>query len=156
MKESFPKSEIRSYLGQKKLLKDNRYKIYCEYKNDEIIAFLCVWDLEGVYFLEHFAVSKEYRNRGIGSNLIKKVCESLQGRIFLEVELPESDLQKRRIEFYKRCGFFYNAYEYFQPSFGKDLPAIPLKIMTYCKQINFEEFLEIKKKVYKEVYGQKI
>ena len=154
MEQGFPKSEIRSFSGQKALLKDSRYKIYCEYDNEEIIAFIAVWDLCEYKFLEHFAVHPSYRGMGIGSKLLKEVISSLSGLCFLEVEPPISELQKRRVEFYKRQGFFINVYQYFQPAFSKTLPAVPLKIMTYGKEIDEKEFLKIKNLVYKEVYHQ--
>ena len=105
-------------------------------------------------FLEHFAVHPSYRGMGIGSKLLKEVISSLSGLCFLEVEPPISELQKRRVEFYKRQGFFINVYQYFQPAFSKTLPAVPLKIMTYGKEIDEKEFLKIKNLVYKEVYHQ--
>ena len=154
MKKSFPTSEIRSFKGQKELLKDDRYTIYCSYDEDKVIGVLCVWSLNGFFFLEHFAVHPDYRNKGVGTKLIKEVCEKLNGFVFLEVEPPETLIQKRRVDFYKRLGFFINDYEYFQPSFGKDLPAVPLKIMTYGKEVNMDEFLKIKEVVYREVYHQ--
>lgn len=156
MKQSFPKSEIRSLRGQKALLKDERYKIYCQKEKGEIIGFLCVWNLENYYFLEHFAVKESHRNKGVGKQILSEVVKGLNGIVFLEVEPPETLLQKRRVEFYIRQGFFINDYEYCQPAFSKTLPAVPLKIMTYGREITREEFLMVKSKIYKEVYHQKV
>ena len=154
MEQSFPKSEIRSFDGQRALLKEDRYKIYCEYEKEEIVAFIALWDLGEYKFLEHFAVHPNYRGKGIGSKLLNEVTACVDGLCFLEVEPPISELQKRRVEFYKRQGFFINAYQYFQPAFSKTLPAVPLKIMTYGKELDEKEFLKIKNLVYKEVYHQ--
>ena len=76
--------------------------------------------------------------------------------IFLEAEPIVDEITLRRINFYKRSGFYLNGYEYCQPSFGPSLPEVPLKIMTYGKAVNEEEFLEIKRSVYAEVYNKKI
>ena len=156
MKESFPTSEIRSFKGQKALLKDERYKIYGYRENGELIGVICAWDFEERLFLEHFAVAPEYRNRGIGYNMLKNLLANYKGLAFLESEPPESDLQKRRIDFYKRCGFFVNDYPYCQPAFSKKLPAVPLKIMSYQKTLSYEEFMKVKTLIYKEVYHQKV
>ena len=156
MKQSFPKSEIRSFTGQKNLLKDKRYKIYCYLLKEEIVAFICVWHFENYNFLEHFAVAVDFRNNGIGTFALQSLLSSFSGLTFLEAEPPESEIQKRRINFYQRVGFFVNEYEYFQPAFSKSLPAVPLKILTYGKGVSYEDFYKIKALIYKEVYHKEV
>ena len=73
LKQSFPISEIRSFNGQKQLLKDSRYKIYCRYYEETLVGVICAWHFEGFIFLEHFAVAPEYRNNGIGFSMIKSL-----------------------------------------------------------------------------------
>ena len=156
LKQSFPISEIRSFNGQKQLLKDSRYKIYCRYCEETLVGVICAWHFEGFIFLEHFAVAPEYRNNGIGFSMIKSLLSNSKELAFLEAEPPQTQLQKRRVNFYERCGFFINDYEYCQPAFSKYLPAVPLKIMSYGKSLSFEEFSQIKNLIYKEVYHQKV
>ena len=158
MQKSFPVSEIRSKSGQEELLYDNRYKIYCYKKDAVIVGVLCVWEIEIGCFLEHFAILPHLRGQGIGSDMLKEFLATVkQGElIFLEAEPITDDVTQRRINFYKRMGFYLNNYDYCQPAFSPTLPAVPLKIMTYGKPLSEEEFLAVKRSVYSEVYHQKI
>ena len=72
--------------------------------------------------------------------------------IFLEVELPENDISVRRIEFYKRLGFYLNDFEYLQPPLQKQHDFLPLKVMSYPRSVDEMEFINYKNTVYEKVY----
>ena len=72
--------------------------------------------------------------------------------ICLEVELPDCEIAKRRIEFYKRNGFFLNEYPYEQPAITKGRKPLPLMIMTSGSEITKDRFDDIKVLLYKCVY----
>lgn len=152
MKESFPTDEYRNYEGQRALLKRKDYSIFVWKEENEIKAFIAVYNLNDFAFVEHLAVDKKFRNGGTGTKLLNGILEN--GKVVcLEVELPTNDIAKRRIEFYKRNGFFYNEYEYIQPSMGKGRKEISLAIMTTKKMLDEKQFDQIKNKLYKEVYN---
>ena len=71
----------------------------------------------------------------------------------LEVELPETDLARRRIGFYRRHGFAWNDYPYMQPALRPTESPIPLRLMTRNAPLPEEEFHRRKKEIYKTVYG---
>lgn len=154
MEKSFPFDEYRTYQEQKKLLNDSRYKIYVySSTNDENISgFITVWKFDKFAYIEHFAVSPDYRNQGIGSQMLTELSQSLACQICLEVELPKTELAIKRIEFYKRNGFYLNDYPYVQPPYSKDKQEIPLLLMTTQKAINESEFEYIKFILYNNVY----
>ena len=152
MEQSFPLEEYRSYAGQKALLMDPAYAIYLVKEEDNILGFGAVWQLGKWLFLEHLAVDPRFRNRGIGAKLLGFLAEK---RCCLEVELPETDLARRRIGFYQRNGFFLNDYPYVQPSLGEGRSPVPLSIMTSGSAISPEEFAQVQKLLYSRVYGQK-
>jgi ribosomal protein S18 acetylase RimI-like enzyme len=157
MQKSFPNSEIRSKNGQRALLKDKRYTIYCYKKNGALVGVLCAWEIGVGCFLEHFAVLPEFRGCGIGADMLQEFINKRKnqgGFIFLEAEPITDELTARRVAFYKRNGFLVNDYEYCQPAFSPTLPAVPLKILTYGKAINEQEFNRVKSSVYVEVYNQ--
>ena len=149
MEQSFPVEEYRSYEGQKALLKKPAYRIYAAKEERKILGFAAVWQLENWLFLEHLAVATQHRNRGIGAEILRFLAEK---RCCLEVELPETDLARRRIGFYQRNGFFLNHYPYMQPSLGEGRSPVPLQIMTSGSTITPEEFARLKELLYTRVY----
>ncbi len=157
MEEAFPPDERRSYENQKSLMEKSCYSILT-LKDDEgrIMAFIAVYDFEGILFAEHFAVSREFRNAGLGSRIITELRARSQKRICLEVEPPVTDITKRRVGFYERSGFVLNPYNYIQPSMGEGKSPIPLMLMTTWGILTETEFEQVKTLLYREVYGQEI
>lgn len=152
MESSFSFDEYRSYEGQKKLLNNPKYTVYIVAEDDNIKAFIAIHRLDNFAFIEHFAVNPIYRNQGIGSDVLCKIKSILDCQLCLEVELPESEYAVRRIEFYKRNGFYLNNYPYVQPPFSDDKSPVPLLIMTTMHPLNDDEFSQIKKTLYNDVY----
>ena len=153
MKNSFLYDEYRSYNEQKELLNNPKYTVYI-LPNDEggIKAFISVFHFDGFAFIEHFAVDPNHRNQGIGSVVLKALKSILRCQICLEVELPETELAKRRISFYERNHFYLNNYPYVQPPFSDDKCSIPLLVMTTDHAISVTEFEQIKTVLFREVY----
>ncbi len=154
---SFPNDEYRDYDKQKALLKEENYSIYVmPDKGDKgLCAVITIWDFDTFAYIEHFAVSPEHRNRGLGALILSEIKELLQNRLCLEAELPQTDFAKRRINFYTRNGFFVNDYPYIQPPYSKDKNPVPLMILTTNGSIAKSEFESIKEKLYKYVYKVK-
>lgn len=152
LQSSFPKDERRGYEAQKQLLKHPDYSIYVWERYGKICAFISVWEIDGFALVEHFAVDESCRNCGLGSKMLCKLKETLGVRICLEVELPETDLACRRIEFYKRNGFYYNEYEYEQPAYSEETNPVSLRLMTTAAPLAEDEFINVKKQIYKTVY----
>lgn len=160
MKESFPVDEYRPYEEQRALLDRAAYCVYLwehtENPKDETIkAFISVWQFEDFAYIEHFAVNPIYRNQGYGAFILREIKKLLSCPICLEVELPETDMAKRRIVFYERNGFFLNEYDYIQPPMSKGKNPVPLLVMTSGGKVSAKRFDEIKKCLYREVYKKK-
>ena len=155
MEESFPIDERRTCEEQKELLNNKLYSIYIlsDIENDNIKAFIAIWQFDDFAFIEHFAVSSSYRNGGIGAFILQEVKKLLSCMICLEVELPEEEMAKRRIGFYERNGFHYNDYEYMQPPISKGRKEIPLRIMTSGEKVTENRFIDIRDLLYKYVYN---
>lgn len=153
MEDNFPPDERRSYDGQKSLMDCENYCVYTVEDNGNIIGFFTVWFLDDFVFAEHFAIDKKYQNGGYGTKLIKRVMDSLDVPMVLEIELENSsDMAKRRAGFYRRLGFNINPYEYAQPSYGQGKSAIPMHLVSYPKPLDKDEFECYKKIIYKEIY----
>lgn len=153
MEESFPTDERRPYAEQKRLLDNHRYSIYTDEQN---AAFIACWEFDDFIFIEHFAVSKEHRNKGLGGLMLSKFLEKQGKTVCLEVELPDTDIAKRRIGFYERNGLYLNEYEYFQPPISKGKKIVPLMVMTSQSRVDEITFGKLRNILYKEVYKYNI
>ena len=157
LEESFPPDEHRTYWEHKEMLDNPKYCIYTvlDTENDDIKAFITIWQFDDFAFVEHFAVNPNYRNSGLGSEILHEIMTIFSCLICLEVELPDNETAKRRIEFYIRNGFFENEYPYIQPPISAGRKPIPLKIMTSGSTITQDQFNKIKSILYSEVYNIK-
>lgn len=153
MEQSFPADEYRPYEAQKALLSDPAYHIYVETDEHDLIrGFIAVWDLNNCLFIEHLACAKEYRNNGLGANLLSFILEGSEKTVCLEVEPPESEINVRRIGFYERNGFIFNPYPYTQPVLAAGRSPVPLFIMTSGRAVKETEFIAIRDALYNRVY----
>lgn len=153
MKASFPTSERRNYTGQKELLADPNYRLITETNSDnQVIAFMAVWEFPSFRFIEHIAVDPNTRGSGIGGKIMASYMEESSKPILLEVEYPDTDMAQRRIGFYERLGFQLNPFDYVQPPLQKGETYLPLKIMSYPQILTEEEFTDRKEILYTNVY----
>lgn len=156
MEKSFPTDERRPYAKQKALLDDPLYSIYgIKSDSGDITAFITVWQFECFAYVEHFAVDPNCRGGGMGSAVLRELVSQLSCLVCLEVEFPGTDIAKRRIAFYERNGFVTNNYPYIQPPYSEEQSPLPLIIMTSGRTVSEEEFEEMKRILYKNVYKVK-
>ncbi len=154
MQDSFPTDEIRSYKGQYALLENPVYRLYVSYGDSgELSAFVAVWQLESLAFIEHIAVNSKLRSSGMGARILQEVAGFVKGTLCLEVEPPLAEMPIRRINFYKRNGFHLNEYPYIMPALEKDRSSVEMMIMTYGSGVSREDFEIIKNELYTHVYG---
>lgn len=121
--------------------------------DDSFVGFLSYWHFKEYIYIEHFAVEKSNRGKGIGKKILQHVIENICGNIILEVELPNSDISKRRVNFYKNEGFvLWQSIEYIQPAYSEGQAPVPLMLMTngdmLLSSAEDEKILEIKNRVY--------
>ena len=155
MQDSFPPDERRTYEGQKALLSKKTYRIkVLRGQEGDIEAFIAFYVFDKFVFVEHFAVSSAHRNKGLGAVILQELMAEFGYPVCLEVEPPDTDLAKRRIEFYKRNSFVLNDYPYIQPPLGEGKKPLPLKIMSSKNYLDKDEFETVKGIIYKEVYNK--
>ncbi len=152
---AFPEDEYRTYEEQKTLLSEPAYKLYGIKKGDTLIAFTAVWDLTSLLFIEHLAVNPAFRNGGIGAGLLQELIRMSDKTVCLEVEPPQTEMAVRRIGFYRRNGFFLNAYPYIQPAMSAGRNPVPLQVMTHGHAVDLDEFETIRNLLYERVYKVK-
>jgi hypothetical protein len=73
----------------------------------------------------------------------------------LEVEIPEEEMAKRRINFYQRQGFSLWEKPYQQPPYKTGDNYLPMLIMAYGDIECGKDFDSVKEHIYREVYNVK-
>lgn len=142
---SFPLEEQRSQSLQEQAWNDPGYEFLAIVRDGGIIGLLGVWHLHDCVFVEHLALSPAARGKGTGSAMLAEYLESLKGQlVILEIDLPEDDISRRRVEFYRRLGFHLTDHEHFQMPFRKGYNPLPLRIMSYPRAIDEEEYARFK------------
>lgn len=155
LEEAFPPEERRGFDNQYKLLDDEMYNILGLYYDNSLVAFITYWDMTDFIYVEHFAVKNSFRNKKIGSKMLEYFLKSFNEKVILEVEVPEDEITRKRVNFYKRHNFQLNEFYYLQPPYEEGKDSLELKIMSYPKLLTDKEFNNFKEKVYRKVYKVK-
>ncbi len=113
MKKDFPPAELKPLSAIKYSVENGWYTVYIGYDEKGTKGYACIADCgNGFGFLDYFAIVKEYRGTGVGTEFFKNLGEFTNFQvIILETESVESAkneeedfIRKRRIAFYKRSG----------------------------------------------------
>lgn len=152
LKEAFSVKERRTKEHQKALLTLPQYCLYAVREQEQLQGIVALWEIEDFIYIEHFAISPEFRNGGFGGKVLESIIEWKNKPVILEVEEPKNDMQKRRIGFYERHGFFCSDYPYMQPPLRENHELVSLVVMTRPRKIEKEEFEIYKRLLYKIVY----
>lgn len=150
---SFPVEERRDDDRQRHHTDHNK-SFHCYLATDKHtpVGFITLWDLNGFYYAEHLATSPELRNKGYGKGIVEALKNMYKGIIILEVERPEDEMSIRRINFYRRCGFYLCTRNYIQPPYRKGGLELPLYLMYTGTENIDNEYLRIKDEIYGQVY----
>ncbi len=152
--EAFIPSELRPYQLMKDYFYQNKFKIYGIKDNNQLLSAMIVWEFDDFIFIENFAVKKENRGKGLGSQMIESIQSFYQDKlIVLEVELDIDEITHKRIEFYINHKFILNQYFYIQPVLRDSYPTLKLQMMSYPYQLNDQLFNNIKSLLFKNVYN---
>lgn len=153
LEDSFPIEELRIKEGQRNLLEKSEYSL-CAIKgeNGVVQGVIAYWELDDFLYIEHLAMKKEARNGGLGGKRLEEFVLQMQKPVVLEVELPEGEMEMRRVGFYERLGFVYNEYPYLQPPLREGHQMLPLRLMTYPFGIEETTYERYKSLLYQYVY----
>ena len=107
----FPKDELKPLNMILKAVEDGFYDSFGLFDEDTMVGYTFMVKLDNNYLIDYIAIFPEFRNKGIGANLLTIIDEHLEtaNRIFGEVEDPaytqdeaQKTLQTRRLNFYLR------------------------------------------------------
>lgn len=151
---AFPPEERRRTTQLLDLIESGRTTCHTAYYNGECAAFLTEWNLGDFRYGEYFAVDADMRGQNIGSATMQHVLSLSQQPFVLEVELPDTDIARRRIAFYERIGFVLCEKHYLQPPYNEGFPAVPLRLMEYGGQLTKTDFDQVAHTLHRVVYNQ--
>ena len=152
---SFPACEYRSLDGQR-VYTDGQP---CFFNNvimdgDVPVGLLTYWDFGTFCYVEHLAVDPQLRGGGYGAQAMRHLCGLLRRPVVLEVELPDTELARRRIGFYRRQGFvLWDKQPYRQPPYKPGDGYLPMFLMAYGDLDSGRDFERVRERIYKEVYN---
>ena len=124
-------------------------------EDDEMVGLFSYWDFGKFAYGEHFAVDEQLRGRRIGERAMRQFVGSVGKPVVIEVELPETEIARRRIGFYERIGYRLCGMPYVQPSYGEGQEALPLALMEYGGNVLYTDFDGVVKTIHEIAYGVK-
>lgn len=150
---SFPPDERRLSSDLENLIRRKENFHCCLIMADgKAIGLLNWWEFEKCNFLEHFALSPYAQNMGLGTAVLKNIL--LYRPLLLEVERPDSDLNRRRIAFYERNDLrLWDNVSYIQPPYSVGREPVPMSLMASPElpQSQAEEYIST---IHRNVYGK--
>lgn len=153
---SFPPHETRPVQRTVEMLRTHpNYRLFAA-RTDHTVGFALVYVFDDFALLDYMAVSESCRSGGVGSRLLKYVLAQQYGPVLLEIQ-KENGIQdnKRRIEFYKRCGAMTILENYYLPSYTSD-PDEEMYLMACGAEPEHMAPEQLKKyisEIYRRVYG---
>ena len=148
--EAFPEQERPPFSSLRQRDAGTFHFLVAE-NGDDPVGILTYWTFDDLVYVEHFAIDEELRNQGLGKAVFLNFLSQQQEQVVLEVEFPDTEEADHRVEFYASMGLYQNPYDYYQPSYHCDDRTVPMMIMSKM-ELDDDEFEEMRKILYKEVY----
>jgi GNAT superfamily N-acetyltransferase len=149
---SFPEEERRSLDNLSNVLGNSLFHADIIFQEEHFIGLLFWWNFEDFRYIEHFAICPENRGQGLGSLILNHFNIQSSLPVLLEVEPGDTDLAKRRIQFYESNHFHLHTFPYIQPPYNLDTKSIPLQIMSYPRPLPIDIFNAFVKTIHQKVY----
>jgi len=150
-RSSFPEDKQRSLGQQKELMNNKSYSLF-GVSEDVFVGFIAVWDLKDFYFIEQMLILPIYQGMGFGTIVLSELFPK-DALVILEVDIPKSIDDHRRISFYEKSHFRTISFEYLRPSYDKNKKPVKTHLMSR-PTIDKKTFEKVKKTLYKEVYNK--
>lgn len=149
--DTFPKNERRQTSS---LLSYNneKYKRKAIFYKTDLVGIIFYWELIDFVFIEYLAFFRDYRNRGLGKEVLQIMTRRYRNQnIVLEIEPNTKDTEAmKRYMFYRKLGFDVVDNDYMQPSYGKEKPPVALWLMALDKFCDKDRTI---REIYKNVYN---
>lgn len=147
--KTFPADERRENEQFLALTENPDVDIFALLEGETTIGYAVIWNLGTFFYLEHFEVFEEFRNRKFGAAILNLLTHEFS-KMVLESEPSDLDeIAARRIGFYERNGFQVIDKNYIQPSYGDGKSSMELYLLANFPIINLPEITD---KIHQTVY----
>lgn len=155
MEQAFPFEERRCPEDQRRVAEtDPRLTVNALVSENRFVGLLTYWKLDGMMYVEHLATLPEVRGGGMGRRVMEKLTGCSDVPVVLEVEPPVDELTRRRVDFYRRCGFvLWEKRRYLQPSYHSGSGSLPLQLMVYGGLDESLDFDRVRACIHTSAYG---
>ena len=105
--ESFDKDERFPFWLLKKCSKEKNVKFNVIYNKEKVIGFQYIIEYDSIAYLMYFAIEKNQRNNGYGSEVLKELNKNYKNVLLCIEKTNEKlfDIKYERKQFYLRNGF---------------------------------------------------
>lgn len=134
---SFPPHEQREADSQKRILEQDAYHFDVVCDGGQFVGEILYWDIGGFFYIEHFCVSPELRNRHYGQRILAEYDKT---PLILEIDPPVDGISIRRKGFYERCGFVENPYRHVHPPYHAGNEGHELVVMSTHRALTQTEY----------------
>lgn len=151
MKKDFASDELKPLAMIQEYISRGICKFYGLYEQNRLYAYADVVFSTSAALIDYFAVSEQYRGKGVGSTALKLLAENLSELDFIIAEV-ESPLQasngselhtiERRLDFYVRNGFYFSGNRVCLFGHKYEIMVLPIKNQP-DKQTSMEKLFEI-------------
>lgn len=157
MEQAFPADERRLPANQRRVVDtDPRMVANALVHEGAFAGLLTYWKLDGFVYVEHLATLPELRGKGLGAEAMKQLAAEAGMPVVLEVELPEDELTRRRVNFYRRCGLvLWERQAYLQPPYHDKASVLPLRLMVYGSLDEMTDFDRVRAAIHTSAYARK-
>ncbi len=126
-------------------LADDRFcpYTYIDKDTNEILGLFFTWEFKNFSYLEYFAVNNNLRNKGIGTKILKEQVNDHKNKpLILEITPVCDEISKRRLDFYKRNGFFESEFLFLHLPYRKNTQQSKLQLLSniHIKKDLFNNF----------------
>lgn len=107
----FPEDEQRDWGKIKKTYENGQEKFYKIISKQKVVGFFMLEKCSDAhpYYIDYFAIFKEYQNKGFGTEAIKKILREIASEEGICIEIEKMDENNpntlRRAKFYENLGF---------------------------------------------------
>jgi hypothetical protein len=154
--EAFPENERRTPEGLRhQCLNEKECSVNLIKGGDKVLGLCIFWKLSSFSFVEHMAIFPEMRGMQAGEKTLDILRNLLPAPVILEVEPPEDEMSRRRINFYVRNGFYLHDLIYIQPSYHGEKHGPELRLMTTQAEITNLALSDYVQVIRTKVYGKR-